>query len=227
MLALPSLDSISTCNELVSISRIGALVKIKSYCPLKSEKVSLDDWETEVFGAGALAAKKLANKLSFLSPSEQVIIYGCSGALDPQVKVGDSFLIREIVQPSGRRIPLSIPRSLSHLPQASLLTQERPLIRQEEKQKAFENYEAQLVDCEMGFILEHLLERQYSQLIFVRTAIDSHKDEIRFLNDQGKFSLRSCSSIVDLVKMSFHFMIYRRKMRDFLQRLSNVLLQAR
>lgn len=170
---------------------------------------------------GPQAARELANRLNLTRPRGKIILYGSAGALDPQLQVGESFLIHELrLKDSELKLSLNIPHSLRFLPQASCLTTDEPVLRSQDKQSLFEQFQLQIVDCEMAAFMDSLVEDMHSQIIFVRTVIDSSQHSLRFLEgSQIRWpSLVKPTALFDFLRISKNFLIYHRSMSEFLER---------
>ena len=98
-----------------------------------------------------------------------IIVLGCAGALNPEMKIGQTFIISSV----GLKTPLEkmpIPPELAHFPTASLLTQPKVVKTPNEKEELFQKTQADLVDCEMGYLWEQLNDRNRENIIFVRVG---------------------------------------------------------
>lgn len=203
---------------------------------ISSRYFSPSSWEvpeefsrkTSVFGMGASHAGELAKKWSLAKPQGWRIVFGCCGALSPDIRRGECFVIHQVLC-EGETWNLDVPKELSHFPQAKLLSVRSPLWSPEEKQKVFKETGAQLVDCEMGFILKDLQDSQVPQLLFVRGVIDEAGDRIDFFTGtRVKWGtvlnpLRPAHGWA-FVKFVYSFVVYRSKIQQFLKRMDRLLL---
>lgn len=94
--------------------------------------------------AGAEALLKAIERINF-DKFSSVILFGSSGALAPDLKLGEVFSCTEIMDFAGRSIKLS---GLKKMLCAKLLTSEKPVETSEGRNRLYEKYKADLVDME-------------------------------------------------------------------------------
>lgn len=174
----------------------------------------------QTFGMGPHSAQALARRLNLLNPDGPILVFGCAGALNPKHRPGDCFLI-ESVQVEENHFRMNIDRSLDFLPRASLLSLPQPLTTAQQKERAFKEKQADLVDCEMGFLLSHLSEPLCDRLIFVRGVSDRASESLDFLDG---FELRWSqlvypNKLFQFIRLLKNFFVYKKELTKFIDRL--------
>lgn len=179
----------------------------------------------KVFGMGPGSAQNLARKLSLTKPNGPIIILGSAGGLDPSIKAGECFLINRL-HLAGQSASLQIPKALDFLPQASLVSVEKPVTRSEEKLRLGRTTNCQLVDCEMEFLWNEISEDLRERLLFIRGALDPAEENLDFLAD---FQIRWHSLIQPKQMLQFtrfvrNFFRYQKGIREFFGRVSETMM---
>jgi hypothetical protein len=177
------------------------LMSFFAFTPSRLEIVNVEGFPTRNFGRGKLAAQKLAQKISFMPPENRILIYGWATTLDPKIRVGNSFLIRELKLEKAEKQRLEIPRSLEFLPRASLHTLGDSEWKATGSNKNEPSSDCQLVDGEMGYLMDALADQHRQRILIVRTVILSGLTSYRRL------------------KMTQNYWSYRSNCREFLEKL--------
>jgi len=188
-------------------------------CPSKWEASKSFFRKTKIMGMGPEAARNYANRLNLLNPQGWIVVYGSAGALDPKMKVGQSFLINS-VGTGDASFDLQIPKKLQYLPQASCLSRPAPVSLRDEKKSLYLKSGFQLVDCEMGYFLDELREDLRSRCVFVRSVLDRADTNLHFL-DGFNLKWRALLNPVRLLQFLFFvraFFVYKREIDEFLKR---------
>lgn len=129
---------------------------------------------TQVFGMGKKKAERLGEHINEHSNSGVHLVFGSAGGLKPGLEVGESFLVEKIF---GHDFEL---KSEISMPRASLFTSESLLKSQKEKTFVHQTTQADLVDMEMGFLWQKLIPERRSQILFLRTIVDTSEDEFKW-----------------------------------------------
>lgn len=152
-------------------------MRLHYFCPSKSECPYSYQSKTTIYGMGPSPAQALGKKLSLSQPSGTLVFFGSCGALDPKLRVGQSYLVNQIGD-----TPIEIPRAVQHLSQVRLISVETPINRCADKALKFSESQAQIVDCEFEFLIKQLNTDLISRSLFIRTVIDDAQTELEFLD---------------------------------------------
>lgn len=171
-------------------------------------------------------AKALARKLNLLNPFGPIVVVGTAGALHPQLKVGDCFIVSQLYNSDSKTwIPISSPYPIQFLPSAKAISQDGILSRPNEKLKLFQNTEADIVDCESFYLWDELNERLRSKLIIIRGVVDRQRDNIDFFNG-FRLNFTKCSqplSLFRMLRLGLNALKYQREMNPFFSRLMEIM----
>lgn len=194
------------------------------YCPSAFEIPHRFAKRFETFGMGEEAARNLARKINLKRPSAPIFVVGSAGALNPKIKVGEAFIVKEVTA-NKKSYSLSIPKEISFLPQSKLASHSKVLNTAALKEEFYRETEADLVDCESEFFLEELTEEMVDRIIMIRVSIDEQNQSMRFLNGFNVSPLRlmSFSGMIDFIRFIPNFFAYRNSMSEFFSRVLNLL----
>lgn len=151
--------------------------KIGLFAPLPFE-VPLRYWSaTERFGMGPQKARNFAKRLHEQhSHLDWIIVYGCAGALHPDLKPGGAFVVSELHTQNGL---VEIP---SHrlFEEPKIRIKSSPVIVGEPaaKKQMLTETGAQMVEMEMEYIFESLEPSFQKRIIFLRGVLDSVHDPL-------------------------------------------------
>lgn len=188
-------------------------MKAKLFAPTSFEVPRSLKKQTQVFGMGKKNAELLVKYLNTLPlESTPLIIYGCAGSLTPNYKAGDTFIISKIIYDSFTHITLEDGPHV--LRTASLITAPSIVATPEEKKMLALQTNADLVDLEMFHIWTHASLEIRKRLIFVRTVIDEHHDDLEFL--VKKSAWLKISTWPKAFRFLKRFRIYLRSIEKFL-----------
>lgn len=193
------------------------------FCPSRFEAPSFLHHKFNFFGMGAEAARDLGRKLSLTKPVGHIVVVGSAGALNKSYRVGDCFLVKELLV-GDEFVPLNIPTELNFLPQARLVSFEKPVTRAREKHEIFQASAADLADCEMVHLWEQLPEEVRDRVIFIRGVVDDAKTNINFLEGFEVKWLRLLNPfyLVQFLGFLFSYLRYRSALNDFFKRVVQI-----
>jgi hypothetical protein len=175
-------------------------VTVAFYCPTRFEVPSLFRKKTQVFGVGMRAAMKMAQAIHRNQDSHWHVVYGCAGALRPDLRAGQVFLIDRLQDQSDEPLLLHTPPNLK-LPRASLSFSHSILRTPEQKQERYLRSNADLVDMEMSVLWHSLTPDLRQRVIFLRGVIDESQDSLQWTS---------------VFRLMGRFLKYRRSMAESL-----------
>ncbi|MBN8555106.1 MAG: hypothetical protein J0L93_06665 [Deltaproteobacteria bacterium] len=203
-------------------------MSLNFFCPTKFEIPKSLSSHTQIFGIGESRSKELSKLLLQMKIENFVVIYGCAGALNPNLKAGEIFLISGIFEDSQFHT-ISIPEQLAHFPHTKLFTSKFLINSAEEKHDLYKKTGSDLVDMEMLFIWKNISEELQKKIIFVRGISDSSEERLDFLETvNGKIRF-SKSTFISLTKMRQlfrfikNFSLYKKNMEKTLSEISSLL----
>ena len=112
--------------------------------------------------------------------------FGICGALDPQIKIYNAYLIDDVHYPGKKFLSLSqnVNRIFSStnfpLKLNNLLTLKKPLLNKLEKLDYFKKYSIPLVDME-GYLFAEIIENLHIPLFMVKVVSDALEGEVKEL----------------------------------------------
>ena len=148
----------------------------------------------------------LTNYSARLANSQQVLLLGLCGSLDPAYRVRDRVLVRRCQDLAGnqvecdRQLTLKLQDKLS-LDLVSGLTSDRPILKAAEKLKLSQQYPVSVVEME-GYSYLSQLQRQGKSLAMLRVVSDDLNGDLpnleRAIDRQG--NLRAISLAIAFIK---------------------------
>ncbi len=145
------------------------------YCPTRFEIPFRFQLQTQTFGMGPRAGESLAQQLNTQTSQSPIVVFGCAGALKPQLKAGDVFVVSEVIY-KDQKFTLN---PLPGLPSARVYSSDKLIKSGTLKQSLYERHQTELVEMEMGAILSSLNPLLRDKLIFIRGVVDTADEGLK------------------------------------------------
>jgi len=137
-------------------------------------------------GIGIKDSKKIIGQIIREINPDTSINFGICGALEPQIKIYDAYLINNVHFPGKKVLSLSedlntfFPSANFPLRLDSLLTLEKPLLNREDKLEYFAKYSSPLVDME-GYFFAEITEKLHIPILLIKVVSDALEGEVKKL----------------------------------------------